>query len=191
MSQPIYIPERLVVYVVASDEGLAPNIQGNHCSLAVCKPVVRRVAKLKTDWIVGMSTNKHGKKKLIYVMQVEEKLSFNQFFLDNRFDSKKPHKTNPKGDNFIWDGQALRCASHYGHAEKMTRNLSVDNVLVARQYWYFGENAPEIPHGLFETKLVQGPRRGHKIVANAFAIDAFYNWLINQYQPGIHGTYRD
>lgn len=191
MSQ-IYLPQRLIVYVVASDDGLAPNTQGGFCSLTVCKPVVRRVAQPLKDWVVGMSTNKHGKTKLIYAMQVEEKLSLDDFFNDQRFQCKKPDAHNWYGDNFIAEGEAcLGWGMHYAKPGKMERNLKTPFSLVSQNFWYFGANAPVVPNSLFNSKLVQGPRRGHKIVENEIDISIFYKWLIQTYAVGIHGQPRD
>ena len=84
-----FIPERLLSYVVAADVGLAPNVMGGVCTLAVCKPVVRSAAQPGQDWIIGMSTSKDGCNKVIYVMQVDEKISYADFFADKRFAEKK------------------------------------------------------------------------------------------------------
>lgn len=191
MSQ-IFIPERLVVYVVASDDGLAPNITGGYCSLTVCKPVVRRVARPLKDWVVGMSTNKHGATKLIYSMQVEEKIPFDDFFADERFAAKKPLPQNPMGDNFIKNGHAvLYWGAHHAKPDKMAANLKMPVALCGQNFWYFGKNAPELPKTFHETKLVKGPRRGHKIVDNPQDVNRFYKWLTKHYNPAIYGEPRD
>lgn len=191
MSQ-IFLPKRLIVYVVASDDGLAPNTQGGFCSLTVCKPVVRRVAVPMQDWVVGMSTNKHGKTKLIYAMQVEEKIPLNDYFKDHRFQLKKPHVHNLQGDNFIYNNEAgLEWGAHSHKPEKMASNLKTPYSLIAQNFWYFGENAPTIPHSLYHSKLVLGPRRGHKVVENELDISIFHKWLIQTYKVGIHGQPRD
>ena len=36
---------RLFTYVIVSDSGFAPNPYWGYCTLATCKPVIRRVAK--------------------------------------------------------------------------------------------------------------------------------------------------
>tara|TARA_R110000868_G_scaffold411733_1_gene708183 strand:- start:11132 stop:11710 length:579 start_codon:yes stop_codon:yes gene_type:complete len=191
MSQNIYTPQRLVVYVVASDDGLAPNVQGDVCTLSVCKPVVRRVAKQGADWVVGMSTTKDGINKLIYVMQVEEKIPYNDFYNDGRFACKKPDMYNFEGDNFILDGNAMPWGMHYGFEDKMKRNMKSPYALIATKFWYFGKNAPEIPSDFRDSKLILGPRRGHKIVDDKSQVSMFYNWLCQSYKCGIHGKYRD
>ena len=39
-------------YVVAHDTGAAPNVDGGICTIAICKPAIRRNAQ-EGDWIVG------------------------------------------------------------------------------------------------------------------------------------------
>ena len=100
-------------YVIEHDFGLAPNPFGRYCTLAVCKLKIRGSSKLKIgDWILGtgskaieMSTGKKGlRKKLIYAMQVTEKITFDDYWSDPRFQYKKPRMNGSRvamfGDNF-------------------------------------------------------------------------------------------
>lgn len=72
---------RMFVYVVASDTNLAPNVTGGHCTLAVCKPMIRRSARVG-DLVVGMAPRKHGPARLVYAMRVAETLGFASFWCD-------------------------------------------------------------------------------------------------------------
>lgn len=64
---------KLYTYIVASDTGFAPHPFDNYLSLACCKPVIRRTARIK-DWIIGLgSVNNVGNEKIIYAMEVTEK----------------------------------------------------------------------------------------------------------------------
>ena len=51
---------RLFSYVVARDYGFAPNPFFGVCTLATCKPIVRRVAAIG-DWIVGTGSKANGR----------------------------------------------------------------------------------------------------------------------------------
>jgi hypothetical protein len=190
-------PNRLLVYVVASDTGLAPNVTGGSCTLAVCKPQIRKHAKPESDWIIGMSTSKHGANRLIYASSVDERIGYANYWHIPRFHSKRPNAENPYGDNFnmIAPMRGAYCTYkqgiHYGNAEKIQRNHSVPQVLVGHRFWYFGANAPQLPDQFLDTRLVQGARRGHKVIDDAHIIDAFYKWITETYQTGIHGPPRD
>ena len=94
---------RVYSYIVTHDTGFAPNPYWDYCTLACCKPLIRRTAQ-QGDWIIGLSPKAKGN-KLIYAMQVTEKpLTFKQYFKDKRFKKKIP-KLNSKawsakcGDN--------------------------------------------------------------------------------------------
>ncbi len=188
-------PERLLVYVVASDNGLAPNINGGLCSLSVCKPIVRHVATIGTDLVVGMSTTKHGIARMIYAMTVDEKIPYADFSTDPRFATKKPSEENPKGDNFFsLEGTQLKIttplAAHAGKADKIARDLRTPLAVIGHTYWYFGANAPEVPSALHQTRVVQGNRRGHRVITDKATIKTLCDWLYTQ-PTGVNGPYRD
>lgn len=191
-----YSPQRLVVYVVSSDNNLAPNVTTGICSLTVCKPVVRKQSVIGADWIIGMSTSKHGIDRVIYAMQVDEKLSYEDYFNDPRFAAKKPSAAQPKGDNFFQmtkDGLMVTTslAAHYGKADKIKRDLNAPVAVLGKRFWYFGANAPRLPEDLRDTRIVTGNRRGHRYVDDADVIAKFVAWLEANYAPGVHGGPRD
>jgi hypothetical protein len=51
-------------YVVARDYGFAPNPFFGVCTLATCKPLIRRIAHIG-DWIVGTGSKKRKREKRI------------------------------------------------------------------------------------------------------------------------------
>ncbi len=189
-------PERLLVYVVASDTGLAPNITGGSCTLSVCKPQIRKHARPDRDWLVGMSTSKHGIDRLIYASSVDEKIDYANYWGIPRFYAKRPNANTPYGDNFnlldLGGGyQTYKQGMHYGHEDKIRRNHSVPVALVGHRFWYFGADAPQLPYKFHDTRIVQGARRGHKVVDDPQVIDAFYTWITETYPTGVHGLPRD
>jgi len=92
----------LYSYIVTHDTGFSPNPFWGYCTLAACKPAIRRKASVG-DWIVGLSPKADGN-KLIYAMQVEEILSYDNYYRDGRFAAKIPDYNKGKvvykcGDN--------------------------------------------------------------------------------------------
>src|SRR5688572_6600385 len=77
---------RVFSYVVASDGGFAPNPFHDWCTLACCKPKIRKAAR-PGDLIVGLSPRCE---RLVYILRVDEKLRFEQYWSDARFQQKKP-----------------------------------------------------------------------------------------------------
>lgn len=184
---------RMLVYVLASDTNLAPNTTGKICTLSCCKPVVRKVAE-KGDWVVGMSTNKHGKEKLVYAMQVEQKMTFDDYYRSPDYNMKKPDR-DPNADNFYYfdSNNQLVQVPNMRHMTKAhyDTDTSSDNVLIAKKYWYFGENAPVIPREFHQTRLVEGNRRGHRVIEDTALITNLVKWLTDNYPCGTHGRPRD
>ena len=80
---------RLFTYVVDTDSGFAPNPEGNYCSLATCKPKIRKTA-LPGSGSSGTCPTRLGANKLVFLMRVEEAMSFGDYYADRRFEYKRP-----------------------------------------------------------------------------------------------------
>ena len=78
----------IFVYTVAYDDGFAPNPFHGICSLATCKPGIRKAAGLG-DLVIGKAGVPDGH-RAIFVMQVDEVLTYDQYWRAPRFASKKP-----------------------------------------------------------------------------------------------------
>lgn len=195
---------KIYSYVVEHDYGLAPNPFGGYCTLAVCKPRIRKSSNLEIgDWIIGTGsksleifTKGTYLKKLIYAMRVEEKLNFNQYWSDERFQYKKPilngSLVNMYGDNIYHSdekGVLYQLDSAHSNVDGSTnkKHLKTDtngqNVLISQDFYYFGELAPKIPKSLLE---VCHSGIGEKIVPARYT-DSFLKWLRSNFQQGIHG----
>ena len=70
--------------------GFAPNPFGHFCTLACCKPLIRKHAAIG-GWVVGTGSKRTvGSDKLVYAMKVTENVSFNKYAQDPRFQYKIP-----------------------------------------------------------------------------------------------------
>src|ERR1700743_2188386 len=86
----------LYSYVLAVDDGAAPNPFGGVCTLTICKPMIRRTAE-RGDWVVGLgSRNGPGGRDLsshvIYAMKVSKTLPYADYWVEclARFPEKLP-----------------------------------------------------------------------------------------------------
>lgn len=160
-------------YTVARDFGFAPNPFMGFCTLACCKPGIRKGAMIG-DWIIGVGGVKGGLPgRVIYAMIVEEKLSFKNYWDDPRFQTRKPviGGTHKKffGDNiYEWNQEQSRYVqsnSHHSYSDGTTnignliRDTSADYVLISRNYVYFGENAKMPPDYVAKYNGQLFPRR--------------------------------
>lgn len=90
----------LYIYVVARDFGFAPNPFHGFCTLATCKPDIRKVAKIG-DWIMGVGGSRlKATGRCLYLMEVTETSTFNDYWADNRFEIKTSAKWQLSNDGW-------------------------------------------------------------------------------------------
>ena len=97
---------KLYSYVVARDYGFAPNPFYGSCTLATCKPEIRKHAKVG-DWIIGTGSSQSNQDGyLVYAMLVSETLTFNDYWESVRFQQKRSNLRGSKkqafGDNIYF-----------------------------------------------------------------------------------------
>ena len=70
---------KLYTYIVACDNGGAPCVEEDCLTIAICKPEIRRKAKVG-DMIVGISSRKLGKrKKILFMAKTTEVVSMEEY----------------------------------------------------------------------------------------------------------------
>ena len=196
---------RLYSYVVVRDYGFAPNPFSGYCTLATCKPKIRAKAQVG-DWVVGVgAASKARSGVLIYAMRVSEAHSYDDYWVDSRFQSKRPvlngSLKRAYGDNIYHrvGGQWIQENSHHSHAdgsfngENMRRDLGADRVLVAEEFYYFGNKGLLVPHSVRKLGRhdICRPGRGHIVNLPQRLTDGFVQWLKDVSSPGIHGEPTD
>jgi hypothetical protein len=149
---------RLYSYKVVHDIGFAPNPFHEFCTLATCKPRIRKGAS-RGDWVVGVGSHAQGTEgRLIYAMRVDEKLTFDRYWNDPRFQDKKPDRRGSLkyryGDNVYhhtqdgdWHQEGCRHSHDDGtsNLDHIKRDTSADAVLIATRFTYWGGQGPRIP----------------------------------------------
>jgi hypothetical protein len=184
-------------YKIEHDFGLAPNPFGGYCTLAVCKPDIRRNKDLaKGSWIIGSGSKKIKLlNKLIFAMQVEEKLTFDAYWKDIRFQYKKPiingSLVQMYGDNFyhrneqgIWIQENSAHSGNNGEKNEshLKRDIKGRNVLVSTIFFYFGNKAISVPKEFVRDIFCQG-RNMRKLASPS--VDRFIDWLETNNQRGV------
>ena len=86
---------KLHVYIETTDVGFAPNPFHGVCTLACCKPTIRRVCAIG-DWIAWLTPKANGH-KLIYAMKVGKKLTFAEYWNDPAYACKRVDKATAQG----------------------------------------------------------------------------------------------
>lgn len=183
---------RLYSYIVRYDIGFAPNPFHGWCTLATCKPRVRRAASVG-DWIAGVGARRTLDGHLVFAMQVSEKMTFDEYWADPRFERKKPDVRGSLkyryGDNIYhrnaaggWEQANSRHSLDSGapNPEHVAKDTGADAVLIAERFTYWGRDAVAMPEALRNWNGVDlaRPGRDHRWKPhNSDMIVAFTEWI--------------
>lgn len=175
----------LFSYCIRYDIGSAPNPFWGLCTLAICKPLIRRSANVG-DWVVGtgsaLSPIGDISDKVVYAMLVTQKMTMADY--DRFTRSELPRKvplmtsTDPRrrsGDliyDFSTSTTPLRPSVH-GEWNKET-DLSGKCVLLSDHFFYFGDRPVALPEELLGI-VKQG--QGYRSHANEAYVNDFIHWI--------------
>jgi hypothetical protein len=184
---------RLFTYTIPIDDGAAPNPFRGMCSLAICKPGIRRAAD-RGDWIAGLGSRNAPSGdlsgRLVYAMRVEEIVSLEEY--DRHARVRWPHRIpnvrsadlSERLGDCIYDfssGVPVQRPSVHGPANERT-DLSGENALISRDFYYFGSRAIRLPDHLLP---VCHQAQGHRSSSNSPYVDRFVAWLRSlEFEPG-------
>lgn len=135
-------------YKMTHNTEFAPNPHFDVLTLATCKPVIRRCAKVG-DWISGWTakvvTDKDNnklsfpKEKLIYLARITGKMTFAEYW------EKYPMKRNTaefvSGDNIyepIGEDEYRQIDNPHHGQDCIERDLRGKYVLICEEFYYFG-----------------------------------------------------
>ena len=194
---------KLFSYVVARDYGFAPNPFFGICTLATCKPRIRKTATIG-DWIVGTGSSQNSRRGyLVYVMCVTERMTFNEYWKNKRFQKKKPNLRGSNkqayGDNIYFKrnrtGQWYQQDSHHSYKNgvpnlhNVKNDTQVESILLSTDYAYWGGSGPKIPQ-LFRDydgyDICAG--RGHKCWFPEGLVKDFVDWFRSLKASGYVGA---
>ncbi|MCL2643953.1 MAG: hypothetical protein FWD51_00650 [Betaproteobacteria bacterium] len=186
----------LFTYIVPCDSGAAPNPFHGMCSLAICKPGIRRAAQ-EGDWIAGLgSRNAPGgdlSGHLVYAMRVERVLSLEEY--DREASIHWPRRI-PDIKSMTLSERLGDCIYSFDEGVPTQRpgvhkscNIKADlfgkNVLLSWDYYYFGSSARKIPDHLLPICNQGLGRRGG---SHTPFLEQFVSWVRSLApEPGQYG----
>lgn len=170
----------LYSYVVAHDTGFAPNPFGNYCTLACCKPDIRKAAKVG-DWVVGTGSTKNEESdKIIYAMKVTKKISFARYSEDEEYKDRidNIYFLDEKKDWKPKDNKYHNKYNDTGDTDEMNRDLGGIYVLISisTDFYYFGKKAIDLDDRQLKDEIIRGGRM-HKKITDFEIIQKFEGWL--------------
>lgn len=174
----------LFSYVVRWDAGSAPNPFWGVCTLAICKPQIRRSARAG-DWVIGFASGgaplSRAGNRIVYAMRVTESMPWPVYdaLCRSRLERKIPDMTSPdlrlqRGDcqyDCRTDPPTQRPGVHGPDARG--KDLG-GPVLLSEHFRYYGANARLLPASLRE---IAPHGRGFRSRRNAPFVDRFVAWF--------------
>lgn len=193
----------LYSYVIARDFAFAPNPFYGVCTLATCKPKIRAAAAIG-DWV--MATGSKANKRdgyVVYAMNVDEILTFDEYWKDPRFRQKRPLLNGSLkqryGDNIYHRDKSGRWNQENSHhsfpdGTPNRRNIKRDTstttrVLLGRKFGYWGRTGPKVPARLREPGAdICSTTQGHKSRFDDRLVQGFVSWMNSLELDGFMGT---
>ena len=185
---------KYISYVISRDYGFAPNPFHGKCTLATCKADIREYADIG-DWIFGTgSKSLNCQHHLIYAMQVTNKVTYNEYWTNAKYKSKKPIMNGSLvqmyGDNIYYKRSNTNWSqadSHHSYEDgtinfdNLNRDTKSEYVLISDNFYYFGRNHIKIPEELVSDICV--PRQGRKYIKDVNSVKSLLK-IINKYPRG-------
>jgi len=197
--------ERLFSYKMTHDRGFAPCPFGGFLTLATCKPQIR-LHKNIGDWIAGFTSIQLGKKyngniKMIYLMKIENKITFEEYWRNDIYNIKKPNLNSNillemVGDNIyrplidnpiIWkDFEQIKNLFH-NDLENKRNDLNGKYVLLSNNFYYFGSKPLDIPINIMPDVPKYQSGHGMETKEEKKKI-LFLEYIMKNYRIGIYNS---
>jgi hypothetical protein len=183
-------------YVVEHDLGFAPNPFHGVCSLACCKPQIRKAAKVG-DYVIGTGAARPNLiAHLTFWMRVERIIPFDEYWADRKSRHKKPVMSGTTflryGDNIYHRDADGNFQQEYSFHSLEDGSVSVgdldrdtgttDLVLLGREFTFWGRSGIKLPDELIRF-VKKGP--AHKCNFSAEEVQAFLAWLQTHPERGV------
>lgn len=195
---------KIYSYVVRFDSGFAPNPFFGYCTLATCKPKIRKFA-LEDDWVVGTGSRSVNQGyRLVYAMRVTEICDFNEYLHADRFFLKRPVVNGSRkqrcGDNIyhLIDNSTVWKQEDSYHSnpdlEKLQKHIDTDTkvnrVLISEDFYYFGGDGPIIPNHFREDGTCKLVKKGpcYRKISISDQFNQVIAWIRDLSKSGYRGA---
>lgn len=185
-------------YKLTRDYGFAPNPFFGRCTLACCKPHIRKKAVVD-DWIIGTGSIENNLLyHLIFLMKITEKLTFEEYWNDKRFSCKRPVLNGSlkqiHGDNIYfkqndsWHQMDSHHSFHDGNLNEanLKQDLGGKYVLLSDHFIYLGNKYFEVPDN-YKGLCPNSKQRNYITVKDDELAKEFIEMIKSNYRLGIHG----
>ncbi len=186
------------IYVVDRDFGFAPNPFHGFCTLATCKPRIRKSAQV-ADWVIGVGGARlKATGRIVFAMKVTRTKSFDAYWSDPSYLDKRPVRNGSQtmmvGDNiYRWNTASKtwsQADSHHSHPDgspnidNVANDTIVDRVLLSEHFFYFGRGAPSVPANLFTAIGFRNGRNHRSYRENE--CKELLNWISHTFRASLN-----
>lgn len=131
------------IYTMTYDTGFAPYVDYRWLSLACCAPPVRKDAEVGTI-VLGLSgktmENVEKQHVPIYLMRVDEALSFDEYYRDQRFIGRADNIYVMRDGEYVQDRSKVRDRRFIHEHEDKDDTKKSSRVLLSENFIYFGDS---------------------------------------------------
>lgn len=194
---------KLHSYIIDHDFGFAPNPFFGVCTLANCKPKIRRHAAVG-DYIIGTGCARRSRAGyLVYFMRITGVTDFESYWNDPNYQRKKPSYSRGRlhafGDNIYHKdshGEWVQSDSFHSlpngvvNADNLrTDTSSTSTVLLSNDFCYWGGSGPRIPNRFRNCRGqdICCTTQGHKNKFDPALVADFVDWLRSHEVHGLVG----
>lgn len=177
---------RIWRYVVATDSGYAPCASHGLLTLCICKPVIRRNAEVG-DWVIGFMPKRFGTGRIVWAGRVAEAIPMGRYCM--RY-PRRPDAIYRLAGHRIDGREILKHSGAKVHNSKeaQARDERGRMALIFREFWYWGNEAPEAPEDIAGLAYYRQGQTTKGV--GQFTIEGLKDWL-SRWRPGVHGPPKD
>ncbi len=196
---------RLFSYKMTHDTGFAPNPFKGFLTLANCKPKIRKYRQPK-EWVagftsVGLNGDSVGREKLVYLMEITNKVDYYEYWTNPNYECKKPKSgyvtiENKAGDNIYRPNanaplhfEQIEETKHHKEESLQKRDLGGEYTFISNHFFYFGSSPIDISKCVQKPHIPEGICPHGLITDNAQAFISFVEKKAKKkhcIQPGIY-----
>ena len=185
----------LYSYCLRYDDGAAPNPYWGICTLTICKPAIRRTARVG-DWVVGLGSANSPvgdvSASVVYAMRISRKMTLTEYdtYCRSSLRSKIPSWRHSDFRRWVGDciydysrGSPPRMRQGVHGPDNRKRDLGGRYALLSDYFYYFGDRLIPLPPSL---EPIVHRTQGHKSIANDPFVDRFVHWIGTRgYEPKV------
>ena len=169
-------------YIMCYDDGAAPNAENKLLTLAICKPQIRRTAQVG-DIVMAYNGSQLLKntreKRIIYIAKITGSIPMSDYAC-----------LYPQRTDSIYTPSGRIIPNPFHSENNSDTDLEGKNVILSRDFIYFGDKHISVPYGLKETIPGRGHQNQKNLPYGELIESKFKEWK-QTYGTGKIGDYND